>query len=108
MQFYEPGTHDLSTEIKVMSDYDSRHRALLRQRAALEGKTDEASKQALQRLERLDTIGAPDFDAVLLPDTGQTLRVAAASLASYDANQPAGRLIAIGRASCRDRVCQYV
>src|SRR3546814_1134333 len=56
---------------------------------------DVCSSDLLQRLERLDTIGAPDFDAVLLPDTGQTLRVAAASLAYYDANQPAVRLLGL-------------
>src|SRR3546814_20412371 len=56
---------------------------------------DVCSSDLLQRLERLDTIGAPDFDAVLLPDTGQTLRVAAASLAYYDANRPPVRLLGL-------------
>ena len=93
--FYKPGANDFSNEIKSISDYDSRRKALLKQRSMLEDKNDEVSKQALKRLENLDTIGEVNFDAILLPDTGPSMSVLAAQLAFFDVDQPAVRYLGL-------------
>ncbi|MBL23601.1 MAG: penicillin-binding protein activator [Rhodospirillaceae bacterium] len=93
--FYRPGATDFSTEIKAISNYDERRKALLKQRALLEDREDEVSKQALKRLENLDTIGEVDFDAILLPDTGPSMSVLAAQLAFFDVDQPAVRFLGL-------------
>ena len=81
---YDPANQDLSPEVRSLAQYDERHQALLRQRQQLESLDDEASKLALKRLENLDTIGNPDFDAVLLPVGGRSLLTIAPLLAFYD------------------------
>lgn len=93
--FYKPGANDFSREIKAISNYDFRRKALLKQRSMLERKNDEISKQALKRLENLDTIGDVDFDAILLPDTGSSISVLAAQLAFFDVDQPAVRFLGL-------------
>lgn len=93
--FYKPGANDFSNEIRSISDYDSRRKALLKQRSMLEDKDDEVSKQALKRLENLDTIGEVNFDAILLPDTGPSMSVLAAQLAFFDVDQPAVRYLGL-------------
>ena len=50
-------------------------------REKLEALDDEASQLALDRLENLDTLGKPDFDAVMLPLGGRSLLSIAPSLA---------------------------
>ena len=68
----------------ALADYDARHADLVAQRKLLAEREDEASQLALERLEGLDTIGAPDFDAVLLPQGGKRLQAIAPLLAYYD------------------------
>lgn len=93
--FYDPSASDFSEAARTLTDYDRRREELLQQMAALEGKTDEVSKQALAKLEVLDTIGEPPFDAVLLPDAGQNLRSLAALMNFYDVEQPAVRFLGL-------------
>ena len=68
----------------MLAQYDERHQALVEEREKLEALEDEASKLALDRLENLDTLGKPDFDAVLLPLGGRSLLSIAPSLAFFD------------------------
>ena len=75
---------------KAIADYDRWHKALLEQRAMLEARDDEVSKQTLKRLEKLDTLGDVAFDAVLLPGRGQQLKAIASLLSFYDVDR-AGR-----------------
>lgn len=94
--YYDPNGTDFGDEIKRLSDYDERHRALIAQRKELEARDDETSKIALKRLENLDTLGDPPFDAILLPATNSvTLRTLAAQLAYYDVDQPAVRVMGL-------------
>jgi hypothetical protein len=94
--YYDPQAADHGDVITRLSDYDARRRALQRQRAELEAKEDEASKAALERLETLDTLGDPPFDAVLLPALdAQTLKILAAQLAYFDVDEPAVRLMGL-------------
>ena len=93
--FYNPSSEDFSEDVKVIADYDRRRKALLEQRAMLQRQHDEVSRQALKRLEKRDTIGDVDFDAVLLPDTGQRLRSLASLLSYYDVDLPAVRFLGL-------------
>lgn len=93
--YYDPAATDFSEQIRTLTDYDQRRETLLQQMAELEGKEDEVSRQALVRLETLDTIGDAPFDAVLLPDAGQNLRTLAALLNFYDVEQPAVRVLGL-------------
>jgi hypothetical protein len=81
---YNPASGDITPEIRVLAQYDERHQALVEEREKLEAMEDEASQLALDRLENLDTLGKPDFDAVLLPIGGRSLLSIAASLAFFD------------------------
>jgi ABC-type branched-subunit amino acid transport system substrate-binding protein len=93
--FYDPNAKDLSGDVKVIADYDQRRQALLQQRAMLQRQHDEVSRQALKRLENRDTIGDVDFNAILLPATGQTLRSVASLLSYYDVDLPAVRYLGL-------------
>ena len=81
---YDPAASDITPEIRVLAQYDERHQALVDEREKLGAQQDEASKLALGRLENLDTLGKPDFDAVLLPIGGRSLLSIAPSLAFFD------------------------
>lgn len=95
VQYYDPAATDFTAPAKALADYDRRRKALLEQRMALEARDDEASKQALRRLEKLDTLGAVDFDAILLPARDQQLKAIASLLSYYDVDQPAVRLLGL-------------
>lgn len=96
--FYDPSSLDFAEPIQRIGDYAERVRALARQRAELEAQGDQAAKQALKRLEVLDTLGDPPFDALLLPVLDpQTLQILSAQLAYYDVDQPAVRLLGLQR-----------
>jgi ABC-type branched-subunit amino acid transport system substrate-binding protein len=81
---YQPESADLSAEVRLLGDYDARHRALLAQREVLAARPDDASKLALKRLDDLETLGPPEFEAVLLPTGGQRLQAIAPMLAYFD------------------------
>jgi len=93
--YYDPAASDFSEAARAVTGYDLRREELLQQMAALEGRTDEVSRQALAKLEVLDTIGDPPFDAVLLPDAGQNLRTLAALMNFYDVEQPTVRFLGL-------------
>lgn len=69
---------------RSFADYDAREAALKRERERLEGRSDDISKQALKRLENLDTFGDPPFDAVLIAEPRSRLQTIAPLLAYYD------------------------
>lgn len=93
--YYDPAAADFSEPMRALTDYDQRREALVQQMAALEGKDDDASRQALERLQVLDTVGAAPFDAVVLPDAGQNLRSLAALMEFYDVEQPNVRILGL-------------
>lgn len=95
-RFIDQDAHDYADLITAISNYDGRRQALLSEQRALASKTDEASKAALRRLEELETLGEPPFDAILLaPTSNTTLRTLAAQLAYYDVDQPAVRILGL-------------
>lgn len=95
MQFYPAGGSDFTPEVKLIAEYDARRQALQRHRAELAAAGDEASRQALRRLENADTYGDPGYDAILLPGTGQELRGLVALLSFFDVDQPQVRFLGL-------------
>lgn len=95
--YYDPGAPDHSDVIQRFSDYQARRGALNRLRKDYEDKPDDpAAKATLKRLETLDTLGDPPFDAVLLASlSAQNLKILAAQLAYYDVDEPAVRLLGL-------------
>ncbi len=81
---YRPDSGDVSAEVRQLADYDVRHKALQEQRQVLLNRGDEAAQLALKRLDGLETLGKPDFDAVILPEGGNSLLAVAPLLAYYD------------------------
>ena len=67
---YAADGSNLDAVVRQITDFDQRKRALAAERARLAGKTDDASQQALKRLDQATTFGDVDFDAILLPDQG--------------------------------------
>jgi len=84
IDFFDPEATDVSAEVRQFADYDQRHRALLAQRQVLAARNDEAAKLALKRLDGLDTLSRPEFDAVLVPESGKRLLTVAPMLAYFD------------------------
>jgi branched-chain amino acid transport system substrate-binding protein len=82
--FYPPDLADPSAVVRQVADFDQRQAALEAERRRLEGLDDDAARRALQRLETLDTLGGPPFDAILIADGGDRLRSVASLLTFYD------------------------
>ncbi len=81
---FDPNEPDPSPQVRILGNYDERREELLKQRAQLERRKDQESKEALERLEKLDTIGSPNFDSIVLPLGGRRLMTVAPLLAYYD------------------------
>lgn len=81
---YKADAADLSPEVRLLADYDARRQELLKQRQILAARDDDAAKAALKRLDGLETLGPPDFQAVILPDGGRRLQAIAPLLAYFD------------------------
>jgi branched-chain amino acid transport system substrate-binding protein len=94
IQFYAPDVRDFKATIKNLANYDARRGALVAQRRDLEGRPDdEVARRALQRLERLQTIGELPFDALFLGGGGKRLQEMAAFLPFYDVDPTKIRML---------------
>lgn len=94
--FYAPDGGDASGVVRRLADYDRRHQALEAQKRALAERGDELAREALRRLQGLDTIGEVAFDALLLADGGQELGEVAALLSYFDIDPTKVRLLGTG------------
>lgn len=97
IRFYDPEGKDYAPLIREFADYESRRAALLAQRESLKARDDEVSKRALERLERLQTIGPLPFDALFLADGGKRLQEIAALLPFYDIDPAKVRMLGTGQ-----------
>lgn len=84
-----PAGSDASDEALLQAardfaSYDERKLELEKERKRLEERGDEISERALARLEKLDTLGDPPYQAVLLAEPGSRLATVAPLLAFYD------------------------
>jgi branched-chain amino acid transport system substrate-binding protein len=91
--FYPPDLSDPSPVVREVAAYDERRAALEAERAKLEGRDDEVSKRALERMKQLDTFGEPPFDAILIADGGDRLRSVASLLTFYDVDPGSVRFL---------------
>ena len=92
--FYPPDQADPSAVVRRIAAYDERKAALERERARLEQLPEEdPARQALARLETLDTLGPPPFDAILIADGGDRLRSVASLLTFFDVDPAAIRFL---------------
>ncbi|MHA1598820.1 MAG: penicillin-binding protein activator [Alphaproteobacteria bacterium] len=97
VQFYDPLADVFSGVVRDLADYDLRRQALLDQRADLAGRDSDLAKRALERLEKLQTIGDVPFDALLLADGGKRLLAIAALLPFYDVDPKKVRMLGTGQ-----------
>jgi branched-chain amino acid transport system substrate-binding protein len=93
--FYDPDGKNLNEVVRGLAVYDQRKRALEQQKTELAGKDDEISQLALKRLERLDTVGEVEFDAILIPDEQRGRLTQAATLLPFFDIDP-GRVQLLG------------
>lgn len=82
--FFDPGSPDISAEVRSLADYDQRAAALKAQRRSLSGRSDVAAQRALARLRGQETLGPPNFDGILIPASGRQLLSVAPLMAYYD------------------------
>lgn len=82
IETYDPTltTQSISPVVRRLANYNARRAALMTQRKELEGRTDEASRAALRRLERMEVLGDVDFDALVIPESGERLKIIAPQL----------------------------
>lgn len=88
--FFDPNAKDFADVVKRLARFDSRKAALNQLRRQLEAKGEKAE---LKKLEKRDTIGDVDYQAVFLPDEGGRLRSLAALLPYYDIDTPKVKLL---------------
>ena len=81
---YVPHAAEFREPVLRLADFERRRASLEAQRQRLTARDDTLSKQALRRLEGLETLGSLPFDAVVIPQGGPTLRRIAPLLAFYD------------------------
>ncbi len=81
---------------REFADYDERRLALEQEMAKLAQRDDSISQSALKRLEVLDTLGDPPFDAVLLAEPANRLPTIAPLLAFYDVDPVVVRYLGLG------------
>jgi branched-chain amino acid transport system substrate-binding protein len=95
--FYDPYVTDFAPIIKNLADYDARRATLLAERKLLGAREDEVARQALKRLENLQTLGDVTFDALLIADGGKRLQSIAALLPYYDIDPKKIRMLGTGQ-----------
>ena len=96
-RFYNPDSVDFSQVVRGLANYDERRGALLKQREALKASNDNLAKNALKRLEALQTIGDLPFDALLVADGGKRLQSVAALLPFYDIDPSKVKVLGTGQ-----------
>ena len=96
-EFYSPAGEDLDRSVKRLANYDTRRQHLLARRRELQNSEGDEAKRMLEALEKHDTLGDLDYDAVLLPEGGELLKSLAPLLPYYDIDTAEIRLLGTGR-----------
>ncbi len=81
---YDPNTTDFNPVVRDLGDYERRRGSLIAQRRDLEARGDELARQALRRLDTLQTVGDLPFQALMVADGGKRLQEIAALLPVFD------------------------
>lgn len=95
-ELYDPSTSDFSKIVRRVANYDLRHNALVELQNQYVGLDDDVSKGELERLKKLQTIGDPPFDALLVADGGKRLIEVAALLPFYDVDPAKVKILGTG------------
>ncbi|HYM33547.1 MAG TPA: penicillin-binding protein activator [Candidatus Cybelea sp.] len=93
---YPADSADLTPIVRRFAERDRRAAALEEQRRMLAQKDDDASREALKRLEGQTALGDAGFDALLLPEGGARLKALAPLLAYYDVDPGKVRFLGTG------------
>ncbi len=91
--YYDRGSDQLPDIIRRFARFDERRDALQQQRRALRARDDDVSRQALRRLESLETLGDLDYEAILVPAGGEEVLQLAPLMAFYDIDPARVRLL---------------
>lgn len=89
--FYPPETMDFSETVKQLSNYEERAAEIQKYKNKLQTSAKAGNKRAANELKRLKTTytaGELDFDAVLIPESGNRLKAAASMFSYYDVAYP--------------------
>ncbi len=86
---YNPDLQTITGEIEKLTNYNQRKNNLETRKNVLKKKDDDQSRKELEILERLFTLGAVDFDSVIVIDFGSSLKTVLASLAYSDIDDTA-------------------
>ncbi|PHQ66611.1 MAG: penicillin-binding protein activator, partial [Sneathiella sp.] len=92
----EPGSQDLHIIAKILGDYTQRQKLLAEEIKLYENETDDASKEYVKKLEKLDTFGDVPFDALIIPEGGARLKELAPLLSYYDIDPEVVQFIGTG------------
>lgn len=95
--FYDPAEADVTAVTRKFAQYDERRKTLAEVRKDLEELGDEQSLAELESLKKADTYGDVDFDAVLLPEGGDRLRMVSSLLSFYDVDPDVVRYLGTGQ-----------
>jgi ABC-type branched-subunit amino acid transport system substrate-binding protein len=94
-EVYGPKLDDLTAAVKRLARWDERRAALAAERDALRGKGGAEAREAASKLDKLDTIGDLDFDALLIAEGGERLRSIGALLPYCDIDTSRVRLLGL-------------
>ena len=97
MAYYHPSGADIEAVVRRLANYDERRDALELMRGELQDKTDEISKNTLERLSLLETLGDLPFDTLLIADGGDRLQRVAALLPFFDIDPKKIRILGTGQ-----------
>ena len=86
---YDSDPRVLTGEIAKLTNYDQRKKNLEIRKKVLEKIDDDKSRKELKILERLFTLGAVDFDSVVVIDFGNSLKSVLSSLIYTDVDESA-------------------
>lgn len=93
VQTYPPETRDLSQAVRALADYNARQKALELRKREVKRRRGAAAKRELAQLEKLDTLGDLNYDAILLPQHGAQLKIVASLLPFYDIDTARVRIL---------------
>ena len=84
---YSPNPEVLTGEIEILTNYNQRKKNLEIRKKIFEDKEDQQSKNQLEKLEQLYTLGEVNFDSVIIIDFGNNLKSVLTSLVYTDVDQ---------------------
>jgi ABC-type branched-subunit amino acid transport system substrate-binding protein len=93
---YPPTLADFSEPVKRLANHDARALAMAAHKRRLASRKDDAARAELKRLEKRDTLGEVDYDALLIAEGGAKLRALAPLLLYYDIDVTKVKLLGTG------------